>query len=472
MNQVARTFVFAGLVVSILLACHLLPAVVIDDVELRHVNILSDILPEVYQQRDGIDVIPTPLPPKPLTARKRSAGSGADATDQTASADMATAESVVADASTDNDIVDYSEGYQGGMAHFYERLANAGEGQPVRIAYYGDSFIEGDIVTADLRSMLQDRFGGSGVGWVDCTDRLGGFRRTVKVSGAGFKEYEVVQRPYSHQAEGIAQRYFVPRENAYTWAKGTKANSHVGKWQHASLFLRTEGGVSVTTFVDGDSVDTRYVEGSPQVQLLGCERGSMGSVGYHFNGMSENTFVYGMALESHSGVVLDNFSMRGSAGYTLAKIPLTTLNDFARLRPYDLIVLHFGLNVASEKSHAANYKAYIKQMQKAVEHLQKAFPEASILIVSMPDRDQRTDAGIRTMVGVESLVAYQQILASNCHVAYFNLFKAMGGRESMKALVDKNLASKDYTHLNHKGGGRLARLIFNALMADYSSYHQ
>ena len=63
MNQVARTFVFAGLVVSILLACHLLPAVVIDDVELRHVNILSDILPEVYQQRDGIDVIPTPLPP-------------------------------------------------------------------------------------------------------------------------------------------------------------------------------------------------------------------------------------------------------------------------------------------------------------------------------------------------------------------------------------------------------------------------
>jgi lysophospholipase L1-like esterase len=177
-----------------------------------------------------------------------------------------------------------------------------------------------------------------------------------------------------------------------------------------------------------------------------------------------------VALESSSGVILDNFSMRGSAGYTLSQIPMKTLYEFASVRPYDLIVLHFGLNVASDMSHAANYKAYIKRMQTAVEHLHNAYPEASILIMSMPDRDQRTDAGIRTMKGVESLVAYQQILASNCHVAYFNLFQAMGGRESMKALVDRGLASKDYTHLTFGGGRKIANYIYDGLMEGYRNH--
>lgn len=478
MNPTVRTFVFVGLLVSILLAMHLLPTMVIGDVELRHVNILSDVLPEVYQQRYGIDVIPVPEPPKPLVARKKKKeATDADSLKAIASTTETPTPDGPAEATADtaadlqHAIADYSEGYAGGMDHFYDCLAQAAE-RPVRIAYYGDSFVEGDILTADLRQLLQDRFGGSGVGWVDCTDRLNGFRRTVKVKGFGFKDYEVVQHPYSHEAEGIAQRYYVPHNEATTRAQGTRANGHTSAWQKAMLFLRTSGGVNVTTYIDGDSVGTHHVEGAPTVQMLTEQRAAMGKTGYRFTEVGDATFVYGMALEGSHGVVLDNFSMRGSAGYTIAKIPRQTLSDFARLRPYDLIVLHFGLNVASEKSHAANYKAYIRRMQTAVEHLRAAFPQASLLIVSMPDRDQRTDAGIRTMVGVESLVAYQQILAANCHVAYYNLFQAMGGRESMKKLVDQNLAAKDYTHLTHKGGKLLARLIFDALMADYASYHQ
>lgn len=482
MNSATRTFVFVGLVVCILLAMHLLPPIAIDDVELRPVNVLSDILPEAYQQHGGFDVIPVPEPPKPIASRKKketpdtalTAGKGENTNNEASSAGATTASATpdVANADVGTDILDYSEGGNGGMHHFYHRLATAAEGEPVRIAYYGDSFIEGDILTADLRSMLQDRFGGNGVGWVDCTDRLNGFRRTVSVKSWGFKDYEVAQRPFSHQAEGIAQRYYIPQEEASTRVKGTKANSHTSQWQRAMLYLRTEGGVDVTTYINGDSIVTQHVEGASGVQMLSQERGSMSRAGYRFTGVGDKTYIYGVALEPKHGVVLDNFSMRGSPGYTIAKIPQQTLNDFASMRPYDLIILHYGLNVANEKSPAAIYKTYIKQMQRAIEHLQKAYPQTSILIVSMPDRDQRTDAGIHTMGGVESLVAYQQILASNCRVAYFNLFKAMGGRESMKTLVDKNLAAKDYTHLTHKGGQRLARLLFNAMMDDYDSYHQ
>ena len=54
-----------------------------------------------------------------------------------------------------------------GMKPFYEALGGmASLGRPVRIAVLGDSYIEGDIITADLRNLLQDRYGGCGVGFV------------------------------------------------------------------------------------------------------------------------------------------------------------------------------------------------------------------------------------------------------------------------------------------------------------------
>ena len=196
----------------------------------------------------------------------------------------------------------------------------------------------------------------------------------------------------------------------------------------------------------------------------------MRNISYSFTGVGHETFKNVMSLESDYGVVLDNFSMRGSAGFTIANIPHSVLADFARLRPYDLIILHFGLNVVSEKSRSANYKAYIKRMTRAVEKLRGAYPEASILIVSVPDRNQRTADGIKTMPGIESLSAYQQIMASECKVAYFNLFKAMGGRESMKALVERKLANKDYTHLSFGGGTCLAGYFYDSFMAGYDNY--
>lgn len=455
MNQCARAFVLTGLVVAILLAMHLMPTLYLGDVELRHVNILSDVVPEPYGTEGDADEIPTPEPPKPVAAADSDSVSVAFKEIQPKGVTM---------------IDDYSGGASGGMSHFYGMLAKVkSAGRPVRIAYFGDSFIEGDILTCDLRDELQKKFGGNGVGWVDCGSKINGFRRTITQKFAGFEEYEVVKKPFSHKYEGINQRYFVPSEGAFVTTRGTRYKARSSDWSVASLFLRADTTLTVTAKTGGGRSQTFGVNASPYVQMLSVTD-TMNSISYSFGNVGKGTYVYGMALESHEGIVLDNFSMRGSAGYTLANIPQQTLRDFARLRPYDLIILHYGLNVLNEKSRTENYKAYVKRMHKAVENLRKAYPEASILIMSVPDRDQRTADGIRTMNGVEALAAYQQILASECNVAYLNLFKAMGGRESMKAMVEKGWANKDYTHLSFAGGKHVAGLILDSFMAGYENF--
>ena len=74
-------------------------------------------------------------------------------------------------------IEDYSDSTLRGMTPFYRALDELTQRpRQVRIAVFGDSFIEADILTADLRSMLQDKYGGCGVGFVTITSMTSGFR--------------------------------------------------------------------------------------------------------------------------------------------------------------------------------------------------------------------------------------------------------------------------------------------------------
>ena len=488
MNQIARTFTLVGLVVVILLAMHLLPTPQIGDTELRPVSILSDVTEQTEQTGDVIDLpevpdVPvTPVVPSTDTASATGSRPVSDrpvrqdnqpiaSTDTTGSVlgDLPEEDTQMAEGDSVVMIADYSGGALGGMNHFYSQLARCQSlGRPVRIAYYGDSFIEGDILTCDIREQLQSRFGGQGVGWVDCGSKVHGFRQTVVHQYSGFSEHEVVSHPFNGQLQSISQRYFLPAGTPKITLTGTNRRRHVAQWSRSVFYLRSTGGCTLTAKVQGaDTLFTYQVEGSSLVQAVTCEIDTLPtkSITWQASRNGSGTTLFGVALEPRSGVVVDNFSMRGSAGYTIANIPGETLRQFAAVRPYDLIVIQFGLNVANARQ--TNYRTYVDRMGQAIDHLRAAYPMASILVVGCPDRDQRTGQGIKTINGVQQLLAYQQVMASEHHVAFFNLFQAMGGRESMKRLVDRGMANKDYTHLNFGGGREIARHIVNSLMAGY-----
>ena len=63
--------------------------------------------------------------------------------------------------------------------------------RPVRIAVLGDSFIEGDILTADLRERLQECYGGGGPGFAPMASPLTAFRRTVRTQSKGWTTYNI-----------------------------------------------------------------------------------------------------------------------------------------------------------------------------------------------------------------------------------------------------------------------------------------
>lgn len=454
MKQSLRTFALVAIVVFILLMMHQLPTLKVGGTELRHVNILSQILPPLEERQ--VDVVPVTVAPEPMTPLASRGGKVNFKEKWRKGVEP---------------IVDFSGGKAGGMDHFYAMLDSVGRlGRPVRIAYFGDSYIEGDIMTADLREMLQERFGGNGVGWLDAGSSVNvRSRRSITQKISGFTEHVVVKKPFDEAKEGIAEKYYEVGEGAYLSLSGSRFYRHTSQWTSATLFLRTASSVTVEATASDGRRQTHVFPSSPSVQMWNLT-GSMSGVDYRFSQVGDGTLLYGVALESDRGVVLDNFSMRGSSGITLAKLPARMLEDFRRHRPYDLIILQFGLNDAVTGNTLPILQLYMGKLRKAVSHLRECFPEASILIASVPDRDQRTSDGIQTLPEVKNLVRLQEQLAADCHVAYLNFWRAMGGQNSVKALVDRDMATKDYTHLSFGGGAVVARRVYPSFIGGLDNY--
>jgi hypothetical protein len=108
-----------------------------------------------------------------------------------------------------SDIIDYRN--DSALHNFFASLNKTKVGNhQTRIAYFGDSFIEGDLITQDFRSLLQNEFGGGGVGYVPITSIVAGFRQSVLHSFEGWNTYSLVDAPPQKHCLFISGYTFCP----------------------------------------------------------------------------------------------------------------------------------------------------------------------------------------------------------------------------------------------------------------------
>ena len=54
--------------------------------------------------------------------------------------------------------------------------------------------------------------------------------------------------------------------------------------------------------------------------------------------------------------------------------------------------------------------------------------------------------------------------------SYWDLYDAMGGKNSMFAWVSNGLAGKDYVHFSNQGASKASQLFYNALISAYKQW--
>ena len=259
-------------------------------------------------------------------------------------------------------IEDYSDSSR--LRAFCDTLLTAR--RPVRIAFLGDSFVEGDILTADLRERLQTAFGGrpgGGTGFAPMASPLTAFRRTVKTQSKGWTTYNIMQRKTA--PEFLRDRFYVsgwvsqPSTGATTRWENTDYREGLDAVTDARiLFLSPrESRVEVTL---NDTLRREFaVAGDASVRQIAVTAPHIHSLGFRVLSGTENFIGYGAIFEGR-GVVVDNYSVRSNNGQAMFWTNPSVNAQIHSFAPYDLVILQYGLNIM--QAGVKGYRGYATQI--------------------------------------------------------------------------------------------------------------
>lgn len=363
-------------------------------------------------------------------------------------------------------IEDYSVGHVG-LKRFFAALKNSHEERrPARVAFLGDSFIEGDILVADFRSGLQKKFGGHGVGFVPVTSVASQFRPTIEQKAKGWITSSILtDHDHAYTLSGMT---FSPQDKEATLSvKTTKSYPELQTVSSVKLLYEQNTSTHMQLVCNGDTI----MEALPSTSTIRqYERdGSFTEASFSFT-EADGLQVLGVALEDNTGVIVDNYSLRGNSGMVLSRLDISRCRQLNEIRSYDLIILQYGLNVVSDEM--LQYGWYTKRMEEAIHRVQACFPDADILLLGVSDRSHQIDGEFQTMPAVLALLHAQRQIARRTGIAFWNVFGAMGGENSMVRFVNNNWASKDYTHLSFRGGREIASALLKAILLEKDFYDE
>ena len=362
-----------------------------------------------------------------------------------------------------------------GLDLFYEALeGRETSGRPVRIAFFGDSFVEGDIMTSDVRAMLQQQYGGCGAGYVDIENPVWGMRETVRARSNGWRAYSLLQEDkVDRHLQGIDGRCYICSGNAWFQMKGVKdrASEHLDSADVSTIYFMDRRELLVKADVNEEPCEkiVRKTYG-PIGTCTVTQR--MGRIRWNVGAGGQKAVFYGASMEGKKGVTLDNFSTRSFDGIALGDIPKDLLRGFAEARPYDMLVFEFGLNVATKSK--TDYTQYTDQLKRVIAKYAEAYPKATIVIVGVAEIGRKKNGQITTMDGIKELHRDQRKMARDMRCVFWSLYEAeqtLGGVAQMSD-GKPHLANRDYTHVNNDGGKALAKCFVDAITTGYDKWQK
>ncbi|MGE5431018.1 MAG: hypothetical protein ACM3QX_08090 [Syntrophomonadaceae bacterium] len=353
------------------------------------------------------------------------------------------------------------------MKNFFSALKQS-RSKSVRVAHYGDSGLEGDLIDADIRQILQKECGGLGAGFLPVTSQDVSFRVSTGISFSGdWKTSSVIIGKETNYPLGINGFVFTPK--AGSWVKYDCLNrySSASGFKTIKIYYSDAKNSSLKYSFNNGSEQSAPLQTGTGVKELLLSVPSNGKSFKMTATMADQAKFYGISMESGPGIYLDNFAWRGNTGTSFRDISSDMMKDFNKYLNYKLIILSFGQNMVSTGN--VNFGWYESQMTNVINDLKKDFPQASFLLVSVGDRAIKRGTKFATDPNVMKMVESQKKIANSTGITFWNMFEAMGGENSMVEWASSGLAFKDYGHISLDGSKKVAAMLSKAILNAYYS---
>jgi lysophospholipase L1-like esterase len=386
-------------------------------------------------------------------------------------------------------IIHYDEGGKRALYNFFEKLEAASNGKKkVRILHYGDSQIEGDRMTSYIRQRLQSQFGGNGPGMIPAMNVYNtqtfkqtysdNFTRYTAFGGAKLKsrrygsmntaarftpEYDSAQMA---QITSIKEAFIEiePSKSAYERAKS---------YNNVKLYYTScVRPCAVKIYQNGNLIHEDSLENDGRYHVMPMSfPGNPGKLKYVFSAAVSPTII-GFSLEGDFGVQVDNIGMRGSSGTFFGKIDHSTAAKMYDDLNVEMVIMQFGGNSVPYLKDSSGVRNFARNFKGQLQTLKKLRPSASVMVIGPSDMSTSSANGFVTYRMLPFLVDEMRKAAKDVGACYWDLYRAMGGYNSMPSWVEQGLAGRDYIHFTPKGASIASQLFFDAFAAEYVKWKQ
>ena len=349
-----------------------------------------------------------------------------------------------------------------------------------RISYYGDSQIEMDRMSMNLRTALQERFGGSGTGIFPAMSNVPSASVFHNAEGniVHYTMYgDSTTRRAPHRRYGLmAQLCEVSGPASVTFRAPMQRTTpeNVRQFSKVSVLLAPKAGYGIRARLQVDTFKLTpqiIPAGEKGVQMISWDlplparRGTL-----RFDGKAE---IYGIMLDDAAGgVAVDNMPLRGSSGTEFTAIDKSSIGDALQIGGTKLLILQFGGNSMPYLRNEKKITDYVDQLRRQLDYFHAVAPKVKILFIGPSDMCRDVNGRILSYPRLPAVVDSLRTLALNHGDAYWDIFSIMGGSGSMKQWVAHKppLAGADYIHFTPAGADIMGRKLADAIMLYYDLY--
>ncbi len=375
------------------------------------------------------------------------------------------------------------------LENLFSKLEKAaGEKKKLHILHYGDSQIEGDRMTAYIRQRIQNQFGGTGPGLIPAMNvyHTMTFKQTYSEN---FKRYtcfggeKLKNKRYG--AMGSAARFTPEPDSSMMRNPGPEQEAWIEFEPSAAAYSRSKEFNNVTMYYNscvkpcmlkvyqnGSLIheDSLRSDGKAHEVHLSFEK-TPGKLKYVFTSSISPT-ISGFSLEGDYGIQVSNIGMRGSSGTIFGSMDQSLLSTMYSDLNTELFIMQFGGNSVPAFKDSAGVRNYAKYFKGQLNTIRKLRPSAAIIVIGPSDMSIPDGTDFVTYPLLPYLVDQMKKLSVEAGAGYWDLFSAMGGKNSMPAWVEKGWAGKDYIHFSPKGASIASQLFFEAFAAEFAKWKQ
>ena len=361
------------------------------------------------------------------------------------------------------------------FASFWEAAEKAQEqGRIIRILHYGDSQIEMDRMTSQLRAYMQETFGGGGPGMIPYQTLIPTLAVSQSTSGelihlSSFGDSTVTRSRGNYGP--MMQSFRMSGEATLYIRAATHASvdKRVKSFSNIRLLYNNRAETLKSTLTDRRSKNSnpRVAEGTGVGSIAWALDSATTSVSLATYGSAD---LYCVTVDNGPGVAVDNIPMRGCSGQQFTTVyPELLTQAYAQL-DVGIIIMQFGGNSVPYIKNEKAINTYCRAIGKQIDYLHRCCPNAKILFVGPSDMSTREKGTLQTYPTLPALIDSLAATVVRHDAAFWSIYHAMGGWNSMVYWNSRGLAGSDYVHFSQKGADRMGSLLAQALADNYQLF--